>query len=69
MSMEYLVYVGFTDGASRHTQNLALATWVIYTPMGQMFSSGGVFFRPLSNNIFEYSSMIDILGNSISHCI
>ena len=42
MSMESSVYIGFIDGASHHTQNSSSATWVIYTPMGQVLSSGGV---------------------------
>lgn len=29
-----LVYLGFIDGASRHTQNLAFVAWVIYYPFG-----------------------------------
>ena len=41
MLMESSAYIGFADGASRHTQNLASATWVIYTPTGQVLSSGG----------------------------
>ena len=69
MSTEYLVYVGYADGSSRHTQNLALTAWVIYTPMGQFFSSGGVCLWPSSNNIIEYSVMIELLHNAISHSI
>ena len=65
--MESLVYIGFTDGAIRHTQNLALTAWVIYTPMGQVFSSGGICLRPSSNNVVEYSAVIELLWDSISH--
>ena len=42
---------------------------MIYTPTGQVLSSGGVFLRPSSNNIYEYSSMIDLLRDAISHGI
>ena len=69
MSIESLVYVGFADGASRHTQNSALAAWVIYTLMGQVLSSGGACLWPSSNNIAEYSVMIELLCDSISHGI
>ena len=69
MSMEYFSYIGFGDGASHHTQNLASATWVIYTPMGQVLSSGGVCLRPSSNNFAEYSVIIELLHDSISHDI
>ena len=59
--MESSVYIGFADGASRHTQNSASAAWVIYTPMGQILSSGGVCLRPSSNNVAEYSALIELL--------
>ena len=55
------------DGASHHTQHSASATWVIYTPMGQVLSSGGVCLRPSSNNVAEYSVIIELLRDAISH--
>ena len=67
MSMESFVYIGFANGASRHTQNLASAAWVIYTPTGQVFSSGGLCLWPYSNNVFEYSVVIELLSDAISH--
>ena len=67
MLMEYSVYIGFVDGASCHTQNSASATWVIYTPTGQVLSSGGVCLRPSSNNVVEYSVVIELLRDAISH--
>ena len=65
--MESSVYIGFTDGASLHTQNSALAAWVIYTPTSQVLSSGGVCLCPSSNNVVEYSDIIELLCDSISH--
>ena len=62
--MESFVYIGFADGASRHTQNLASASWVIYTPTSQVLSSGGICLRPSSNNVVEYSI---IIRDAISH--
>ena len=67
MLMEYFVYIGFTDGASRHTQNSASAAWVIYTPTCQVLSSGGVCLRPSSNNVVEYSVVIELLRDATSH--
>jgi len=67
MSMESSTYIGFVDGASRHTQHSASAAWVIYTPMGQVLSSGGVCLRPSSNNVVEYSAIIELLRDAISH--
>ena len=67
MSTEYSIYVGFIDGAICHTHNSPLATWVIYTPMGQVLSSGGICLRPSSNNATEYSAVIELLRDTISH--
>ena len=65
--MESSTFIGFADGASRHTQHSASAAWVIFTPMGQELSSGGVCLRPSSNNVAKYSSVIELLRDSISH--
>ena len=65
MLMESSVYIGFIDGASRHTQNSALTAWVIYTPTGQVLSSGGVCLWPCSNNVAEYSVVIELLEDVI----
>ena len=69
MSMESSTYIGFTDGASHHTQHSAFAAWVIYTPMGQVLSLGGICLRPSSNNVAEYSVVIELLRDAISHGI
>ena len=53
--MESFIYIGFADGASRHTQNSASTAWVIYTPTGQVLSLGGICLRPSSKNVAEYS--------------
>ena len=65
--MESSTYIGFVDGASRHTQHSTSTAWVIYTPMGQVLSSGGVFLWPSSNNVVEYSAIIELLRDAISH--
>ena len=67
MLMGSSIYIGFIDGASHHTQNLALATWVIYTPTGQVLSSGGICLRPSSNNDAKYNVVIELLHDVISH--
>ena len=69
MSMESSTYIGFADGASRHTQHSASAAWVIYTPMGQVLSSGGICLRPYSNNVVEYSAVIELLRDAILHSV
>ena len=65
--MESSTYIGFVDGASCHTQHSASTTWVIYTPTGQVLSLGGIYLRPSSNNVAEYSVVIELLQDAISH--
>ena len=67
ISAESSVYVGFIDGPSHHTQNSASVAWVIYTRTGQVLSSGGICLQPSPNNVVEYSVMIDLLCDAISH--
>ena len=65
--MESSACIGFADGASHHTKNSTSATWVIYTPTGQVLSSGGVCLWPSSNNVAEYSVIIELFHYDISH--
>ena len=69
MSMESSIYIGFADGAIRHTQHSTSTAWVIYTPKGQVLSSGGVCLWPSSNNVAKYSVIIELLWDAISHFV
>ena len=69
MMSELVVYTGFVDGASRHTLNLAAAAWVIYEPSSQLLSSCSTCLGPSTNNIAEYSAIIELLLDTISHGI
>ena len=62
-------FIGFADGASRHTCNLASATWVIYSTLGQLVASGGACLAPASNNVAEYRAIIELLWDALSHGI
>ena len=62
-------FVGFTDGISRHTCNLASAAWVIYSPSRQLVVSGGACLGPSSNNVVEYRAVIELLWDALSHGI
>ena len=59
-------YIGFTDGTSRHTCNLASAAWVIYSPLGQLVATGGTCLGPASNNVAEYRAIIELLWDALS---
>ena len=63
------IYIGYEDGASRHTRNLASTTWVIYLPSGQLLSSRGSCLGPATNNLAEYSAVIELLVDAIHHGI
>ena len=67
MSMESSTFIGFVDGVSHYTQHSASAAWVIYTPRGQVLSSGSVWLRPSSNHVAEYSVIIELLWDAILH--
>ena len=67
MSFEW--FSSFVDDAIHHTCNLASATWVIYTPLEQLVSSGGALLGPTTNNVAEYSAVIDLLWDSTLHRI
>ena len=62
-------FIGFDDGASRHTCNPDLDAWVIYAPTVQLVASGGAFLGPATNNVVEYNVIIELLGDVISHGI
>ena len=62
-------FVGFVDGASHHTCNLALAAWVIYSPSRQLVSSVGACLGPSTNNVAEYSTVIELLWDASSRGI
>ncbi len=63
------MHVGYVDGACRHTRNLTLIAWVIYSPSGQLLSSGGSCLGPATNNLAEYSAVIELLIDAIHHGI
>ena len=61
MLVSSLPYIGFADGSSRSTQNLAFFSWEIYAPMDEFISLHGVFLGRTTNNIAEYSAFINYL--------
>jgi ribonuclease HI len=66
MSSESEVFIGYADGANRHTRRLASAAWVIFTPQGQLLSSGGICLGDTTNNVVEYSAVIELLRDALS---
>jgi ribonuclease HI len=66
MSNESEVFIGYADGASRHTRRLASTAWVIFTPQGQLLSSRGICLGDTTNNVTEYSAVIELLHDALS---
>lgn len=58
------IFRGFMDSVSQHTQNLSFVAWVIYSHSGQLVSYGGAYLGFATNNIVEYSTVIELLSNS-----
>ena len=69
MSTSLQAYIGFTDGACRSTQNISSAAWVIYSPTDELVSMHGVSLGQTTNNVAEYSAMIELLSDAISFFI
>jgi ribonuclease HI len=66
MSESSLPHIGFADGASHSTQNLAFAAWAIYAPTNELITLQGVCLGRATNNIAEYSAIIELLIDAIS---
>ena len=69
MSSHSLSYIGYADGASRHTRRIALDAWVLYTPESNLLGSGGIFLGNATNNVAEYMSFIQLLTEAASRNI
>jgi ribonuclease HI len=66
MSSDSEVFVGYVEGASRHTRRFSSASWVIFTSQGQLLSSGGICLGDTTNNVTEYSTVIELLRDALS---
>jgi ribonuclease HI len=66
MSEYSLPYIGFADGTSRSTRNLASTAWAIYAPTNELISLRGICLGRATKNIVEYSIIIELLVDAIS---
>jgi ribonuclease HI len=62
-------HIGYADGASHWTQNLASAAWALYTPSHEMLHSSGICLGPATNNQVEYTAVIGLLADAQRHHI
>jgi ribonuclease HI len=47
-------------------RGLPLQLGVIFTPQGQLLSSGGICLGDTTNNVVEYSAFIELLRDALS---
>ena len=59
-------YIGFANGACRSICNLSSAAWVIYDPHGELIDLQGVCLGCTTNNVAEYSVVIELLAEVIN---
>ena len=56
MDPSYTLYIGYDDGASHYSKNLALAAWAIFTPLHWLFLSNGIWIGAATNNQAKYDA-------------
>ena len=66
VQMSFHPFVGFADGASRSTRNMSSAAWVIYDPAGELIDLQGVCLGRTTNNITEYSVVLELLTEEVN---
>jgi len=64
--MSVAPYVGFADGACRSTRNLSSAAWAIYDPHGELIDLQVVCLGRTTNNVAEYSVVIELLAEAVN---
>jgi ribonuclease HI len=62
-------HIGYADGASHWTQNLALAAWALYTLSHEMLHSNDICLGSTTNNQAEYTTVIGLLADAQCHHI
>ena len=62
-------FIGYADGASRYSQNLASIGWAIFTPLHVLVLSNGVCIGTATNNQAEYDVVHGLLADALFHRI
>jgi len=66
MSLFPSPYFGYADGGSFTSRNIASSVWVIISPTNDIVSSGGIYLGPTTNNVIEYSDIIELLTEAFA---
>jgi len=69
MNPSSTLYISHVEGVSHFSQNLALATWAIFTALHMLVLSNGTCIGYDTNNQAEYDAVIGLLLNALSHRI
>ena len=60
-------FIGFMDNDNHYTLNFTSETWELYSPIGDLVSSGGTCLGSYTNNLAEYHAMIGLLMDSLAN--
>jgi len=62
-------HIGYANGTSHWTQNLASAAWALYSPSHELLHSSGICLGSTTNNQAEYTTIIGLLVDASHHRI
>ena len=62
-------FIAYVDRASHSTQNLSSAAWAISGPSSELVSFREIYIGRSMNKIVEYSMLMELLFNAITHGI
>jgi ribonuclease HI len=62
-------HIGYANGTSCWTQNLASAAWALYTPSHEMLHLSGICLGSSIKNQAEYTAVIGLLADAQHHRI
>lgn len=62
-------YISHVDGVIRFSQNIASASWAIFTPFHTLVLSNGMCIGYATNNQAKYDAMIGFLVGALTHRI
>lgn len=69
MSVSLETFISYVYGTSRSTLNLSSATWAIFAKNGNLVGLQGICIGRSTNNIVEYSVVVELLSDVIAHGI
>lgn len=61
------LYIGYVDGANRSSWRLFSTTWDVFAQNGKLASMQGICIGFSTNDIVEYSAMVELLFDVIWH--